>query len=286
VITSLVLNNPLNLKRRSLASRDPNVYVAEFIEATNQQGQTGYGEVIRSRTLAAELAQLHLGLLESNRTLKFQHPKIPIAAMLETLDIPMAIGFVAQGFTTLKFKVGRDWEQEANALVQLRESIGPKIDIRLDANRAFSLEQAISFGKRIAHLKIAYFEEPLQDYRQIPDFYQATGIPVALDETLVECEQAPVFKGVSTYALKPFMMPDRMSIVRCLQTALEAKIDLAICSAFESPYSVNWLVVLAALWPDKLLPAGLSTVRWFKGEPFTPVRDSAEALKNLMDDLF
>lgn len=262
---ALKLVKPLNLKRRILSSPDPTIYQSEFVGISNKQGQTGYGEIISSLKLAEELACLHLALLENGFDFKLVHERIPIAAMLESVDIVEAEELVTQGFETLKFKVGKNWELEAECLSEVRSKIGPQIDIRLDANRAFKFEDAVKFGKRIAGLRIAYFEEPLQDFREIPEFVQATGIPVALDETLLESESE--LEGVSTYALKPFLMPSLNHIFACIERAREREIDIAICSAFESPYSLNWLVLLAAMIPGRLLPAGLSTYRWFEGEP-------------------
>lgn len=273
---SLKLTKPLKLKRRALTSPDPMVYQGEFVTISNNHGQTGYGELIKSQKLAQELACLHLSLIECQKKSK----QIPIAGMIESVDILEAQYLVAQGFRTLKFKVGKNWALEAECLQEVRQKIGPEIDIRLDANRAFKFEEAVQFGKRIANLKIAYFEEPLQDFLQIPKFVQATGIPVALDETLLE-EKIPELEGVSVYALKPFLMPNVQSIFDCMSLAQERKIDIAVCSAFESPYSLNWLVLLAAITPGKLLAAGLSTYRWFEGEPLRAVFSTQEAYESL-----
>ncbi len=276
---SLKLKKPLNLKRRKLSSQDPYVYQSELIAVSNHCGQTGYGEVISSRELAEELARLHLALLEQGFEFKLPRDQIPIAAMMESIDITEAQELVAHGFTTLKFKVGKNWVLEAECLNEVRSKIGPEIDIRLDANRAFEFQEAVSFGKRIADIQIAYFEEPLREFKKIPEFVQATGIPVALDETLVE--GAPELEGVSTYALKPFLMPSLAHVFDCIQQAREREIDIAICSAFESPYSLNWLVLLAAITPGKLLPAGLSTYRWFEGQVTKPVLSVQAALSFL-----
>lgn len=280
MIISLPLKRTLNLKRRAIASKDSRIYGAEFIEVSNQSGLTGYGEVIESRQLAEELAYLHLVLLENNFDFKLPHEKIPIAGMIElsrhceaaspprnddNLALIEVQELISHGFKTLKFKVGTNWALEAEVLQEIRSQIGPEIDIRLDANRAFDYEEAVQFGKCVADLKIAYFEEPLRDISRTPQFYQATGISVALDETLIE--DMPELEGVSTYALKPFLMPSLNSIFECIKQAEDRGIDIAICSAFETPYSLNWLVLLAAMTQGKLLPAGLSTYRWFEGQP-------------------
>lgn len=265
---SLKLKRPLHLKRRILNSPDPYSYQSELVAVSNQQGQTGYGEVVDSEILAQELALLHLALLENQ--IKIPHQKIPIAGMMDSVDILETQNLVSQGFKTLKFKVGKNWEQEAEYLSEIRSKIGHSIDIRLDANRAFDLPTAIQFGKRIVNLRISYFEEPLKNIFEIPEFVQATAISVALDETLIGGIFPPIIEGVSTYALKPFLMPNLESIFNCISIAKERDLDIAICSAFESGYGLSWLVLLAAFIQEKPIAAGLSTYRWFAEDLIEP----------------
>jgi O-succinylbenzoate synthase len=107
---------------------------------------------------------------------------------------------------------------------------------------------------------------------------QATGIPVALDETLSRhCEEAfeptrqsRTPEGVTTLALKPFMMPDLKTIFYWIDLANERGLDLVISSCFESVLGISWLVMLAGIANPKLLPAGLSTYSWFEENFFTP----------------
>jgi hypothetical protein len=275
---SLKLKKPLHLKRRTLSSPDPMIYQGEFVSISNHQGQIGYGELIKSQKLAEELACLHLWIATSAAPPR--NDEIPVAAMLESVNILEAQYLVTQGFQTLKFKVGKNWALEAESLQEVRRKIGFETDIRLDANRAFNFREAVEFGKRLSDLRIAYFEEPLQNIFEIPDFAQATGISVALDETLLE-KNIPALEGVSTYAIKPFLMPNLQSIFDCLELAQKRNIDIAICSAFESPYSLNWLVLLAGITPGKLLAAGLSTYKWFEGEPLKTMFSTKEAYESL-----
>ncbi|MBH1988640.1 MAG: hypothetical protein I8H75_03605 [Myxococcaceae bacterium] len=281
MIFSWPLHQPLPLKRRPLASQDPYIYLADMVQVSNAQGQTGLGECVASRKLADEIAELHLALLETRLTLDLKREQMEIAAMLESLDLEAAKTLVRQGFQTLKFKVGKNPTEEAHALRCIRQSLGDSIAIRLDANRAWNLETAIQFGKNIQDLNIAYLEEPVQNYQDIPTFYRQTQIPVALDETLIECIAPPVLDGVSTYALKPFLMPNLLSIAQCIQHAYDQSLEVAICSAFESPHSLNWLVVLCGLLPRQPLPAGLSTLRWFQGHLVEPVSSTRQALESL-----
>ncbi|MBL4819118.1 MAG: mandelate racemase/muconate lactonizing enzyme family protein, partial [Deltaproteobacteria bacterium] len=192
---SLRLKKPLALKRRPLRSNDPLVYASEIMSATDKC-RTGYGEVVYSEKLAQEMALLDLKSRQKGCSIpellgrKIYHEQVPIAWMYPTchpgLDPGSSAGpRVKPGVTAaLKFKITHNYVQEAEYLTDIQKAVGPNMPIRLDANQKLSLKEAINFGKRIAHLNIAYFEEPLKDPSQIPQFVQATGIPVALDESL------------------------------------------------------------------------------------------------------
>lgn len=66
-----------------------------------------------------------------------------------------------QGITRVKMKVGRHPEQDAARLAAAREAIGPDVALMVDANGAFSPDQALAWLARHAHHGIDYFEEPV-----------------------------------------------------------------------------------------------------------------------------
>lgn len=69
---------------------------------------------------------------------------------------------VSRGVRALKVKVGRRSSpvEDAEALLALRQAIGPGVVLRADANRAWSLQQALQFGHRVHGAHLQYVEEP------------------------------------------------------------------------------------------------------------------------------
>ncbi|MES2504596.1 MAG: enolase C-terminal domain-like protein [Myxococcota bacterium] len=272
---ALKLKRPLNLKRRLLHSSDPYLYKGELV-----QGRFGFGEVIDSRKLAQEIADF------DPSGFNVRHDKIPIAGMIDFTGqkaVAEALNLTEQGFQTLKLKVGRSPELELETLREISQQIDSKIAIRLDANRQFSLSEAIDFAKQLGFLNIDYFEEPCQNPKDIPAFYAATSMPVALDESLVEwAGGVPELAGVKTYALKPFLMPDLASVFECIDTAQRRGIEVAICSAFESGYSLSWLALLASSCNQNPVAAGLSTYRWFEEDLIDPPFKAEDGWVNLL----
>ena len=174
-----------------------------------------------------------------------------------------------RGTAVWKAKVGRfPPAREAAALLELRAVLGPRAELRLDANRAFSLEAAREFQRACGELAPRWIEEPLTDPAGLAAWREGGGWPVALDESLpADGPSAELSRGVAAWVLKP----QGLGLSRTL-----AAFDLAarqaappacvISSSFESPRGLIPLAHLARLAPG--LPApGLGTRAWFADTP-------------------
>jgi len=100
-----------------------------------------------------------------------------------------ARGYVEQGFTALKMKVGLGIERDFENVKAVREAIGPDVRLMVDANHAFSLSEALTLARRIEPLGIAWFEEPLspEDYEGYAELRRRTDIPIAAGECEYLC---------------------------------------------------------------------------------------------------
>jgi len=74
-----------------------------------------------------------------------------------------AIQKVESGYKVIKLKIGGiDFEDEIRILETLRERFGDRITIRLDANGAFRIEEALSKLNRLAKFNIHSIEQPIK----------------------------------------------------------------------------------------------------------------------------
>ncbi|MEP3298166.1 L-fuconate dehydratase [Tateyamaria sp.] len=64
------------------------------------------------------------------------------------------------GFTHTKFKVGRDLEDDIRRLTIAREELGWEMNIMIDANQVWEVDQAIDWVKELAFAKPFFMEEP------------------------------------------------------------------------------------------------------------------------------
>lgn len=98
--------------------------------------------------------------------------------------------YVDEGYTTVKFKVGSDWgrdmERDVRRLEKVRAAVGPDIEIAVDANQVFSLEDALKFGEMIRPYNIAWYEEPVHshDMNAIKQLREQCGMMVGYGESM------------------------------------------------------------------------------------------------------
>ena len=90
-------------------------------------------------------------------------------------------GYVKEGFSAVKLKIGFGIDEDARLIQAVREAIGPSTGLMLDANHGFDAIEAIALGRRVASLDIGWFEEPVvpDDLNSYVEVRRGQPIPVA-----------------------------------------------------------------------------------------------------------
>lgn len=70
-------------------------------------------------------------------------------------------GWVEEGITRVKMKIGRDPESDPERVAAARAAIGPEPELFVDANGAYTRSQATAMAHRLAEHDIAWYEEPV-----------------------------------------------------------------------------------------------------------------------------
>jgi L-alanine-DL-glutamate epimerase-like enolase superfamily enzyme len=108
----------------------------------------------------------------------------PVDVMVEK-----AKEFVSQGFTCLKVKVGMDPNQDIEAVLAIRDSVGKNIKIRLDANEGYNVEQAINVILTLENLDadIEMLEQPTpaKYLFALKEVTSQCPVPIMADETVL-----------------------------------------------------------------------------------------------------
>ena len=70
--------------------------------------------------------------------------------------------YVEQGFVAIKMKIGLgDPKLDIRRVAAVREAIGDKTRLMVDANHCFTVPQAIRIGRELEKLDVEWFEEPI-----------------------------------------------------------------------------------------------------------------------------
>jgi L-alanine-DL-glutamate epimerase-like enolase superfamily enzyme len=70
-------------------------------------------------------------------------------------------GWVEQGIPRVKIKVGRDARKDIHRVTAARSTIGPNVDLFVDANGAYSRKQALAQAEKFVAMNVSWFEEPV-----------------------------------------------------------------------------------------------------------------------------
>ncbi|MFQ5934740.1 MAG: mandelate racemase/muconate lactonizing enzyme family protein, partial [Dehalococcoidia bacterium] len=116
---------------------------------------------------------------------------VPVNAVIATTSperaSELAARAVAQGFKTLKLKVGgRPISRDEAALKAVRAAVGREVTLRLDANRAWGVEEAMVNLRLLSAFDPEYIEEPIAspDLSSLTQIRRYSPIPIAADESL------------------------------------------------------------------------------------------------------
>ena len=67
----------------------------------------------------------------------------------------------AQGFTGIKMKVGEDLATDHARIQAVRDAVGPKVDLMLDANSGYTAATAVAVAAVAERLGVYWLEEPV-----------------------------------------------------------------------------------------------------------------------------
>jgi muconate cycloisomerase len=97
-----------------------------------------------------------------------------------------ALALWAYGFRQIKVKVGIAGQDDVDRLQKIRSRVGRKVDLRVDANEAWSPSSAVQRVRALEPFGISAVEQPVPhaDADALADVRRQIGVPIILDESL------------------------------------------------------------------------------------------------------
>jgi muconate cycloisomerase len=172
--------------------------------------------------------------------------------------------WAADGFGTFKLKVGAG--DDVAQVKAVREAVGPEARIRLDANAAWSLEEASEILAAVEPLGIELVEQPVETIAEAAELARHTRIWLAGDESIVTLEDAEAAIRADSFSVTGV----KLSKVGGFEPgrAIAGRMRTYVASALDGPVGIAISRRLAE-WIDsprfanERLAHGLATQRLF-----------------------
>lgn len=183
--------------------------------------------------------------------------------MLEQIETKMQ-----SGFRCIKLKIGAiNFEEELALLKHIRAHFSAEeIELRVDANGAFSPTDALNKLHKLAELNLHSIEQPIRagQWEEMAKLTAETPLPIALDEELIGCNTLQGKKELLSVIkpqyiiLKPSLHGGISGGQEWIDEAERQKIGWWITSALESNIGLNAIAQWCATFNNPL-PQGLGT---------------------------
>ncbi|MCP2037742.1 o-succinylbenzoate synthase [Chryseobacterium sp. HSC-36S06] len=171
------------------------------------------------------------------------------------------------GFDCLKLKIGTDWNSEKQILKKLRDTFpASQLELRVDANGGFSLEEAKTVLVELHELEIHSIEQPIKagNWEEMHKLCSSTPTPIALDEELIGVidysEKKRLLEEIlpQYIILKPSLIGGFSGSDEWISLAENMRIGWWITSALESNIGLN-AIAQYTFSKNPKIPQGLGT---------------------------
>jgi muconate cycloisomerase len=179
---------------------------------------------------AYDLAGLHLGVPTCRLLGGAVRRRIAITHSIGLLSFEEAereaTQVVREGIRTLKIKVGVDADRDVEMVLRMRDTVGPKVALCIDANQGYATPgEAIRVFRRMARAELIYFEQPVEGIARLAEVARAIDAPVMADESawsahdVLEIAERRAAQLVSIYTTKPGGLHRAMEVAAVARAA-------------------------------------------------------------------
>jgi o-succinylbenzoate synthase len=173
--------------------------------------------------------------------------------------------WAADGFSTFKLKLGSG--DDAAQVRAVREALGPRARIRVDANGAWDVETAKRVLAEMEPYEVELAEQPVATLEEAMEVARSTSIPIAGDESIespVDAERAAAMEACQVTGVKLSKVggPEAaIEIAEVLPTYVSSALDGPVGIAAGAQVAATLSESAAGSGPD--LAHGLATQRLF-----------------------
>jgi o-succinylbenzoate synthase len=186
---------------------------------------------------------------------------------------------VAEGYECVKLKVGVG--DDAGRVAAVRAAAGAKTALRLDANGAWGVDEAVRAIEALAPAGLELVEEPTHGLQAVREVRERVSTRIAIDETAAE--HGALGAGVAdAVCLKVSRCGGISGLIAAATLVRASGAEAYVASTLDGPLGIAAALHAAAALASRgpVPPCGLATLRLFEGidSEVLPVREGMIAL--------
>lgn len=206
--------------------------------------------------------------------------RIPVNTTVPAVDAQTAHDMVLRsGCATAKIKVAEPGQRLADDQARVeavRDALGPHGHIRIDANGAWDVDEAIAALRLLdrAAQGLQYAEQPCETLEEMARLRQKVDVRLAVDESIRTAADPLRVAGLAAADIIVVKVQPLGGVRRALQVVEAAGLPAVVSSAVETSVGLAAGAALAAALPDLPYACGLGTAPLLAGDvvtdPLTP----------------
>ena len=203
---------------------------------------------------------------------------IPVNVTVPEVDPATAHGLVsASGCSTAKVKVGAAGAGDEARVESVRDALGHRGRLRIDANGAWTVDQAIHMIQALEPYDLEYVEQPVATLEEMAELRKRldVDVPLAVDEPARSVDGAVRAAEMEAADVLIIKVQPIGGVARGLEAAERSGLPAVVSSAVETSIGLAAGVALAAALPELPYACGLGTLQLLEGDvtddPLLPV---------------
>ena len=196
--------------------------------------------------------------------------RVPVNTTVPAVGPEQAHALVsASGCSTAKVKVAEPGQALADDVARVeavRDALGPDGKIRVDANAAWSVDEAVTALKALDVYDLEYAEQPVASLEEMADLRRRVDVRLAADESVRTADDPLRIAGLDAADVVVLKVQPLGGVRRCLEVAEACGLPVVVSSAVETSVGIAAGVALAAALPELPFACGLGTVSLLDGD--------------------
>ena len=251
---------PMAVKFRGVTTRE-----ALLIDGPAGWGEfspfTEYGAQESAAWLASGIEAAFTGLPEA-------HGEVEVNGTIPAVEDVEPVLARYPGVSTFKIKVaekGQSLDDDLRRVAAVRQ-LRPDAKLRVDANRGWSVDQAIEAAEKLGELE--YIEQPCATVEELAEVRRRTSTAIAADESIRRAADPYRVAELGAADVAVCKVAPLGGVDKLLRIARDLNLDVTVASALDTAVGMDAGLVAAKLTGSRA--AGLATQRLFVEDVAAP----------------